>query len=272
MTSTGRDLEGKVAIVTGAGNPRGIGMPTARALAAAGARVVVADVAQSAVAESAALLVGEGFDVVARTVDISSEAEVEALIAFVREGYGRLDVLDNNAASQGHGGDALVADMTVELWDLIMGVNARGTMLMCKHALPLMIAGGGGSIINISSGTAHAGDFYATAYAASKGAINTFTKYVATQYGPQGIRCNAVAPGIIQTAALAAGMPPAMQAVFRDHSLTGILGRPEDIAEMVVYLASDRARFISGQIIPVDGGIYAHVPTAPAVKALFDKG
>src|SRR3546814_16913567 len=83
-----------------------------------------------------------------------------------------------------------------------MSVNARGAMLMCKHALPLMIAQGGGSIINISSGTAQGGDFYATAYAASKGAINTFTKYVATQYGAQGIRCNAIAPGIIMTEAL----------------------------------------------------------------------
>src|SRR3546814_4262738 len=104
-------------------------------------------------------------------------------MAFTRDLFGRLDILDNNAAYHGDVNDGDVLSMTVELWDKIMSVNARGAMLMCKHALPLMIAQGGGSIINISSGTAQGGDFYATAYAASKGAINTFTKYVATQYG-----------------------------------------------------------------------------------------
>lgn len=269
MTDGRRDLAGKVALVTGAGNPLGIGLATARALAVAGARVVLADVAGSPVEEGAATLSAEGMDASARTVDISDEAQVRALIESVRDSHGRLDILDNNAATQGHEGDRLVGDMDVDLWDRIMAVNARGTMLMCKHALPLMIASGGGSIVNISSGTAQAGDFYATAYASTKGAINTLTKYVATQYGAQGIRCNAIAPGLIMTAALHTAMPPAMQEVFRLHSLTGQLGRPENIADMVVFLASDRAGFITGQIMPVDGGIYAHIPTVPAVNALF---
>ena len=272
MSNSSGDLAGKVAIVTGSGNPDGIGAATARALGAAGARVVLADVAASRVIEAAAALAAEGLDVAARVADISSEDDVRALIEFVTASYGRLDILDNNAASQGHAADAYITEMDVALWDHIMGVNARGTMLMCKHALPLMIAGGGGSIINISSGTAQAGDMYATAYACSKGAINTFTKYVATQYGSQGIRCNAVAPGIIMTPALKNGLPVPMQEVFRDHSLTGVLGQPSDIADMVVYLASDRARFITGQIVAVDGGIYAHIPTVPAVKALFAQG
>ena len=112
--------------------------------------------------------------------------------------------------------DREVTSMPVELWDHIMAVNARGTMLACKHALPLMIAGGGGSIINISSGTSTAGDFFATAYAASKGAINTFTRYVATQYGSAGIRCNALVLGLIATPVLRAMMPEPLREIFRE--------------------------------------------------------
>src|SRR3546814_3790878 len=119
--------------------------------------------------------------------------------------------------------------MKVELWDKISSVNARGAMLMCKHALPLMIAQGGGSIINIRSGTAQGGDFYATAYAASKGAINPYTKYVATQYGAQGIRCNAIATGIIMTEALLNALDDPAGEGFGTHRLTQQPGPPEDI-------------------------------------------
>lgn len=265
----GKDLDGKIAIVTGSGNPQGIGVATVRALCAAGARVVMADLASGPLEETAGMLRGEGCDVATFAVDIADEEQVKALIDFTRSTFGRLDILDNNAACQANAGDQEVMAMDVALWDKVMGVNARGTMLMCKHALPLMIGGGGGSIINISSGTAQAGDFYATAYASSKGAINTLTKYVATQYGGKGIRCNAVSPGLIMTSALEGAMPLPMQDIFRRHSVTEKLGRPEDIADMVVFLASDRARFISGQVFPVDGGIYAHVPTTVQVADMM---
>lgn len=268
MTSVD-DLSGKVAIVTGAANPRGIGVATARHLGAIGARVVLADLATSPLEETSLLLKREGLEIVSWPTDISDEAQVEALMAFTRDAYGRLDVLDNNAACQANGGDLLIGDMDVALWDKVMSINARGTMLMCKHALPLMIESGGGSIINISSGTALAGDFYATAYACTKGAINTLTKYVATQYGAKGVRCNAIAPGLIMTAALEGGMPQPMQEIFRLHNVTQTLGTPLDIAEMVAFLASDRARFISGQVIQVDGGIYAHIPTTVQVAEML---
>ncbi len=272
MAGEAKDLDGKVAIVTGVGSLKGIGAPTVRMLAGAGAKVVLADLAGSQLEETTRQLASEGFEVACRPVDISDEADVKALMAFTVEKFGRIDILDNNAACQGQAEDGIITELSVDLWDKIMGINARGAMLMCKHAIPHMIAGGGGSIINISSGTAHAGDFYATAYACSKGAINTLTKYVATQYGAQGIRCNAIAPGLIMTATLDIAMPKPMQEVFRSHSLTGKLGRPEDIAEMVTFLASDRARFITGQVIPVDGGIYAHIPTVVEVAALFKQG
>jgi NAD(P)-dependent dehydrogenase (short-subunit alcohol dehydrogenase family) len=142
-------------------------------------------------------------------------------------------------------------------------------MLMCKHAVPLLIEAGGGSIVNISSGTAAQGDFYASAYAASKGAINTLTKYVATQYGARGVRCNALAPGLILTPKLKAAMPPAMQEVFRQHCLTGALGRPAQIGQTILFLVSDHSSFITGQVISADGGLAAHVPTTVEVARLF---
>jgi NAD(P)-dependent dehydrogenase (short-subunit alcohol dehydrogenase family) len=271
VSETGDELRGRVALVTGAGGEGGIGAYTARLLAQAGARVVLADLASSELEQTASSLQSDGYEVAHCVADISDERSVESLMRFTQRTYGRLDILDNNAASQGQPEDRDVASMSVELWDHIMGVNARGTMLACKHALPLMIAGGGGSIINISSGTSTAGDFFATAYAASKGAINTFTRYVATQYGSRGIRCNALVLGLIATPVLKAVMPEPLREIFRDNKLTGRLGEPRDVAEMVVFLASDRSAFITGQLLPVDGGFYAHTPTTVPMNALLAK-
>jgi NAD(P)-dependent dehydrogenase (short-subunit alcohol dehydrogenase family) len=271
MPNANHELEGKVAIVTGAANAGGIGAETAKVLAAAGASVVMADLATTQLTVTAGALAAQGLNVAHCAADISDERSVEALMRFTQQKYGHLDILDNNAASQGQAEDRDVLSMSVKLWDQIMSVNARGTMLMCKHALPLMIAGGGGSIINISSGTSSAGDFFATAYAASKGAVNTFTKYVATQYGPQGIRCNALILGLIMTSTLEATLPPPMREVFRQHKLVQRLGTPHDVAQMVAFLASDRAAFTTGQLLPVDGGFYAHTPTTVAIAEMFAK-
>jgi NAD(P)-dependent dehydrogenase (short-subunit alcohol dehydrogenase family) len=271
MEMSDKYLSGRVAIVTGAGGKGGIGECTARLLAQRGARVVLADLATSQLEQTSASLSKEGYDVSHCTTDISDELSVSALIRFTQQKYGRLDILDNNAASQGQPEDREVASLSVELWDHIMGVNARGTMLACKHALPLMLAGGGGSIINISSGTSVAGDFFATAYAASKGAINTLTRYVATQYGSQGIRCNALILGLIATPVLKAVMPEPLLEIFRENKLVGRLGEPQDVAEMVAFLGSDRSGFITGQLLPVDGGFYAHTPTTAPVASLLSK-
>lgn len=271
MSQSTQDLNGRVAIVTGAGGVGGIGECTARLLAESGARVVLADLPGSKLEETAASLNKQGYDVTHCATDISDERSVESLIRFAQQKYGRLDILDNNAASQGQAEDRDVTSMSVELWDHIMGVNARGAMLMCKHALPVMMAGGGGSIINISSGTSVAGDFFATAYAASKGAVNTLTRYVATQYGAKGIRCNALVLGLIATPVLKMVMPEPLRDIFRDNKLVGRLGEPQDVAEMVLFLASDRSRFITGQLLPVDGGFYAHTPTTAPVLAMLAK-
>jgi NAD(P)-dependent dehydrogenase (short-subunit alcohol dehydrogenase family) len=271
MSVTNLALVGKVAIVTGAGGVGNIGAQTARLLAEYGARVVLADLDDSSLAKTTGELTAAGLSVACHPTDISDERSVESLIRFTREKYGRLDILDNNAATQGQPEDGEVAALSVDLWDHIMGVNARGTMLMCKHSLPLMISGGGGSIINISSGTSVAGDFFATAYAASKGAINTLTRYVATQYGDRGIRCNALILGLIETPRLQSVMPPPLREVFREHKLVQRLGSPMDVARMVAFLASEQSSFITGQLLPVDGGFYAHTPTTVGFRKALEQ-
>jgi NAD(P)-dependent dehydrogenase (short-subunit alcohol dehydrogenase family) len=259
-------LDGKVAIVTGAAG--GIGSETARLLGERGANVVLGDLPGTKLADAAATV--QGGKAATFEVDISSEANVEALMAFTIETFGRLDIVDNNAARQGLPGDTNIMSMTVEVWDSVFAVNARGDMLMAKHSLPHMIEQGGGSIINISSGTAQAGDMFASAYACTKGAINTLTRYVATQYGAQGVRCNAIAPGLVATPALEAGMPDVMKdAMVRAGKLVPRLGQPRDIAEVVAFLASDASSWITGQVFPVDGGFFAHVPTLDAVRQLM---
>jgi NAD(P)-dependent dehydrogenase (short-subunit alcohol dehydrogenase family) len=266
MANNQQVLNGKVAIVTGSGG--GIGAATARMLAEQGAAVIIAGPPETGIEATAEALVTAGYSAQHCQVDISSEDSVKALLDFTRQQFGRLDILDNNAAYQPPQVDTDVVNMDVEVWDRIHAVNGRGTMLMCKHAIPLMIEGGGGSIINISSGTSSAGDFSYTAYASSKGAINTLTKYVATQYGAQGIRCNAIAVGLVNTPALQAGMPPVFQQEFAAHKLVGRIGEPNDVASMVCFLASDSSSWVSGQLYPVDGGFYAHTPTTVGVARL----
>ena len=256
--TTGSEMEGKVAIVTG--SHRGIGLQTAKLLADNGAKVVLADLPGTPVEESAAS-VGDSSRVAHRHVDISDEASVRELIAFTVDTFGRLDALDNNAARQGLEGDRDVLNMEVELWDSVFAVNARGDMLMCKHAIPAMIENGGGSIVNISSGTALSAHEAFTAYACTKGAIETLTRHVATQYGAQGIRCNAVSPGLIGTEMLRSTMPPLFQNAVVEQKLVGRLGEPLDIAQAVLFLLSDRSSFITGQVIQVDGGMLAHSPS-----------
>jgi NAD(P)-dependent dehydrogenase (short-subunit alcohol dehydrogenase family) len=260
------DLQGKVAVITGA--HRGIGRATAARLAAGGARVVMADLPSTDLA-AAARKVAEHGEVAHHAVDITREDSVKALVEFAMDKFGRIDVLDNNAAYAGSAADVDLLSMEADEWDRTFLINARGTMLMCKHTVAAMLKNGGGSIINISSGTAVSGHMYQTAYACSKGAINTLTKYIATQYGAHGIRCNAIAPGLIKTENMAASMPEPMQEVFRESKLVPRLGEPGDIAEMVAFLGSDRSAWITGQIYPVDGGFLAQAPHLASERRLM---
>ncbi|MDS0135825.1 MULTISPECIES: SDR family oxidoreductase [unclassified Amycolatopsis] len=253
-------LEGKVAIVTGGAG--GIGVVTVAALAEAGARVVVADVAGAAVAEVVDALTAQGLKVAGHVVDVSDEDSVRSLVRFTVDTFGGVDILDNNAALvSAIKRDRDVVTMPVELWDEVMAVNLRGPMLLCKHTVPLMIERGGGSIVNIASGQGLSGDRTMVAYGSSKGGLIALTRFVAAAYGDHGVRCNTVAPGLIKTAALDADMPEFVQDKIRTHNLVPRLGTPADVAALVTFLASPAASFITGQLIPVDGGFLSHLPT-----------
>jgi len=250
-------LQDRVAIVTGGGG--GIGAAVARRLVAEGARVAVADLFEESAQRAAEPL---GAHAISVQFDAAEPESVKALIERTVSHFGRLDILHNNAALTDpvlHQQDTNAIDIPIEVWNATMSVNITGYMLGCKYALPHMIAGGGGSIINTASGSGVAGDLARIAYGSSKGAIITLTKYIATQYGQQGIRCNAIAPGVIMTPALAAAAP-GLTDIIKRHVLTKRFGTPEDIASLVAFLASDESGYITGESIGINGGSLAHQP------------
>uniref|UniRef100_A0AAU2VRV2 SDR family oxidoreductase n=1 Tax=Streptomyces sp. NBC_00008 TaxID=2903610 RepID=A0AAU2VRV2_9ACTN len=260
MANGTQSLAGKVAVVTGGAG--GIGVATVEALATEGADVVLADVAEEPARAAAAELAAKGLSVVGRGVDITSEDSVRSLVDFTVDTFGSIDVLDNNAAlTSAIPQDRDVVSMSVELWDQVFAVNLRGPMLLCKHTVPVMIERGGGSIINITSGQGLSGDRVMVAYGSSKGGLVALTRFVAAAYGGDGIRCNAVAPGLVRTPALEADMPVPVQEMFKSANLIPRLGTPEDVSQLVAYLASPAASFITGQVLSVDGGFLAHLPT-----------
>lgn len=254
-------LDSKVAIVTGAAS--GIGAATARLLADRGAAVVVADLDGGKAERVAAEIAAAEGRAVAHQVDVAEEGAVVGMIAAAVDTYGGLDILHNNAAALGGASPGLdmdVAQLDVEVWDRTMAVNLRGVMLGCKHAIPRMLERGGGVIVNTSSGSAQRGDLSIPAYAVSKGGVDTLTRYVAAQYGKRGIRCNAIAPGLILTHSVEFFGGEDYVNMLEEHHLTPRVGQPEDIAHAVLYLVSDEASFVTGQIWNVDGGILSHTP------------
>jgi len=255
-------LRDRVAIVTGAAS--GIGRASALRLSAEGAAIAIGDLDLKGAKAVVAEIEAAGGRGIALETDVSDESAFRNLIAAAVEAYGRLDILHNNAAALGStsiGGDNSIESLEVDVWDRTMAINTRSVMLGCKHAIPKMLEIGGGSIINTSSGAALLGGLTGTAYAASKAAVNCLTQYVATQYGKRGIRCNAILPGLIMTPAVATSMSQATVDMILDHHMTAEAGRPEDIAAMVAFLASDESRYVTGQLLRVDGGITSHAPT-----------
>src|SRR3546814_116414 len=253
-------VEGKIEVITGATG--GIGAAVARRLAAEGAKVVLADIKVEGVEKTAEQIRAVGGECFVHHLDLADENSIEALIAAAIEKYGRIDVLFNNAADTRPATmvkDAAIAFMDSEIWDGIFAINTRGTMLMMKYTLPHMVKQGGGSIINTSSGASLRGDLFRPAYASSKAAVNVLTEYVAAQYGKKGVRCNVVSPGLVVTENTREGQAHNF-ALYEAHHLTPRLGEPDDLAAMVALLASDDGKFITGQVIRVDGGISTHFP------------
>jgi meso-butanediol dehydrogenase / (S,S)-butanediol dehydrogenase / diacetyl reductase len=251
-TDRGRGgLGGRCAVVTGVGS--GLGQAIARELAAEGALVVGCDV-NDAAGEATMHDIGAYVH-----ADVSSEAAVEGLIAAAVERHGRLDVMVNNAAVQI---EQELAETTEEQLDRILAVNLKGVFFGCKHAVRAMRPAGGGVIVNIASILGLVGDGILAAYCAAKGGVLGITRATAVQYGRDGIRCNAVCPGDIDTPLVQAYFntapdPAALRAEISAEYPLDRIAQPREIARAVVFLAGDDASFMSGQPLVVDGGLLA---------------
>ena len=259
-------LEGKVAVVTGAAG--GIGMASAKRLAEDGATLVLADIDLTGAEAGAAQIDGSA----AFQVDLTDEAAVRKLCEAVMARFGRIDILHNNAAIQNEAQrqrDLDVVNLDVAAWDMAMAVNVRGAMLMSKYVIPHMIAGGGGSIINSASGFGVQGEATLTAYGTSKAALIQLNRMIATQYGKKNIRSNCMVIGFVLTQLAVETTPDVVKDILLSHHLTPELGQPEDIANLVAFLASDESRFITGAAIPIDGGVTAHQPSYADFQKLF---
>lgn len=256
-------VEGKIAIVTGATSvePGGlnIGGATATELAAEGARVVLADINVEGAERLAKILNDRHGDKTALVVglDLRHEEQIESLVQRTVDYFGAPDIVINNAGIF-PGDDGDVATMAIEVWDNVMAVNVRAAMLLTKHALP-HLRKNGGTIVNTSSTHALAGDTSLTGYGATKAALIALTKFTATQYGKEGVRCNAICPGTTTTPP-AQALPQEIKDIYIEHTMRPDLNGPTELGKVFLFLASDDSRGINGEVIRVDGGLLAHQP------------
>lgn len=246
------EFSGKVVLITGAA--AGIGKATAEAFAAAGARVVASDIDAAAGEAVAASIRAGGGDAIFVACDVVDTAQVQALMAKIEKDYGRLDCAFNNAGIEYEQGKLADADEAV--FDRIMDVNVKGVWQCMRFAIPLMLKGGGGAIVNTGSVASLGAAPRMSAYCASKHAVLGLTRSVAVEYGRQGIRVNAVCPGVIDTEMFrraAAIEPRKIESANAMHPVKRI-GQAAEIAAAVLYLCSDAAAFTTGVALPVDGG------------------
>lgn len=249
------DLHDKVAIVTGAGS--GIGEATAKRLALYGAKVVCVDRNDDAGGRVVHQIRDAGGTATFVHGDVSDSASVQAMVAATLETYGRLDMAFNNAGIEG--APKPLHETTEAEWDATMNVNAKGVFLCMKHEIPAMLATGGGSIVNTASIAGLRGAGSLAPYVASKHAVNGLTKTAALEYSAQGIRVNAVCPGAINTpmiTRIVEEMPEMGTRMAQMHAI-GRIGEPSEVAELAVFLLSERASFITGSTTTVDGGLTA---------------
>ncbi len=246
-------MDGKVAIVTGAAS--GIGRATAVLFAREGAKVVVADWKDGS--DTVREITDAGGEAIFMQVDVSDASQVEAMVRKTVETYGGLDYACNNAGIEGVMGAC--AECTEENWERTIGINLTGVWHCMKYEIPEMLKRGGGSIVNMASVAGLVGFAGLPAYCASKGGVVLLTKAAALEYAKQGIRINAVCPGVIRTAMVdrIIGGDAQAEAGFTAMEPIGRLGTPEEIGEAVIWLCSDASSFVTGTAFPVDGGFVA---------------
>jgi len=242
-------LTDKVAIITG--SAQGIGLATALRFAAEGARVVVSDIGQQRVDQAVAAIVAQGGQAIGAVVDVTDRLAIDAMVAKVKATWGRIDVLINNA---GITKDARLAKMSSAQFDAVIAVNLKGVFECTQAVAEIMTAQGSGSIVNASSVVGLYGNFGQTNYAATKAGVIGFTKTWARELGPKGVRVNAVCPGFVLTPILDT-VPDAVKQKMIEKVPLGRLGRPEEIAAVYAFLASDDSSYMNGAVLEVSGGI-----------------
>jgi NAD(P)-dependent dehydrogenase (short-subunit alcohol dehydrogenase family) len=262
MEQRGTRLEGKVAIVTGAGTATdvdGTGQAMAILFARHGAKVIVADMSEENAQKTIDTIEAAGGAASLFTVDVTKNAECKAMVDAAVERYGGLDILINNVGI-GRGGTAV--EVSEEEWDLVLNVNLKSMMLTSKHAIPIMIEGGGGTIVNLSSiNGLRAGWIADVHYSAAKGGVVAMTKNMAVHHGRDNIRVNAIAPGHIH-GSIVSKISEERREMRRRAAPLGTEGTAWDVAWAALFLASDEARWISGIVLPVDAGLIATTPLA----------
>ena len=270
LAGMGRGLDGKVALVSGAGS-RGDGIGNGRAaailLAREGARVGLLDAVPEWAAATLAMIEAEGGTARVITGDVTDSAACAAAVSTAVAEWGRLDVLVNNVGIGGPPGTAVEVDP--EEWDRAMRVNVASMMLMAKHAIPAMVEQGGGSIVNLASVAGLQGGHPSLLYPTSKAAVIGLTRAMAAHHGPQGIRVNAIAPGMVYTPMVhSRGMSPELREARRRRSLLQTEGTGWDVGAAVVYLASDDARWVTGIVLAVDAGATAGSVSSPVPPSM----
>ena len=247
-------LDGKVCVITGAGG--GMGREAAIVFTAEGAKVCVADLDEELAEETVSLCSGDAF---ALRVNVADEEDVKHLYSATAERFGGVDVLYNNAGISPPD-DASVLDTSVDAWQRVQDVNTKGVFLCCKHGIPYLLERGGGSVINVASFVAILGAATSQiSYTASKGAVLAMSKELGVQFARQGVRVNALCPGPVETPLLLAiyGDDPSAFKRRQVHWPTGRLGKPREIVNAALFLASDESSFVNGSAFVVDGGLTA---------------